>query len=70
LLPVASFVPLLDALYQSITAPDEAAANNVTAPLPQRSDDVLDDTEGMSFTVASTAVRADTQPVAVLRASA
>jgi hypothetical protein len=49
-LPVVKNVPPLDALYQSITAPGEAAANNVTIPLPQRDDDVLDDTEGNACT--------------------
>jgi hypothetical protein len=49
-LPVIKNAPPLGASYQSITAPAEATADNVTVPGPQRNDDVLDNTDGNAVT--------------------
>jgi hypothetical protein len=69
--PPDNTLPPVAVLYQSITAPDDGVAVSVTVPAPQREALTTDETLGVAFTVANTAVReADTQPVAAIRACA
>jgi hypothetical protein len=52
--PLANTLPPVAAPYQSITAPEEAVALSVTAPLPQREAPEDEATVGNAFTVAVT----------------
>ena len=68
--PVPNAAPPVDAANQLIVSPLPGVAEIVTVPLPQRAAEVPVGAEGIAFTVAVTAVRAETHPVVVLRASA
>jgi hypothetical protein len=62
LFAVPNWDPLEEALYQSITAPDEEAFST-TVPVPHREAAVPDGLAGTVYTVAATAVReVDRQP--------
>jgi hypothetical protein len=67
---VARAVPPVAAAYQFIVCPLPGVAEMVTVPVPQRAAEVPAGAAGIAFTVATTAVRVETHPVVVLRASA
>ena len=68
--PVARAVPPVETANQSIASPAAAEADKVTVPVPQRDAGVPVGLLGTELIVAVTAVRAETQPVAVVLASA
>ena len=68
--PEANNVPPDVAEYQSMVSPAPGVADNVTVPVPQREAGVPVGAAGIGLTVATTAVLVETQPVAVVCASA
>ena len=68
--PVTKAVPPVAVAYQFIVCPAPGVAEIVTVPVPQRAADVPAGAAGIALTVAITAVRVETHPVVVLRASA
>ena len=69
-LPPGSTAPPEAVAYQSIVSPAPGVADNATVPVPQRDAGVPVGLLGTELIVAVTAVRAETQPVAVVLASA
>jgi hypothetical protein len=62
--PLPKAEPPVEAAYQ-LNVPALAVAPNITVPTSQRAAGVLEDTLGVVFTVATTAVRALVQPLFV-----